>query len=37
MIWYTDGSKVEVGVGAALCNENQEMSIPLGKLTTVFH
>ena len=23
-------------MGAALCNENQEMSIPLGKLTTIF-
>ena len=36
IIWYTDISKAETGVGAALSNENQEMSIPLGKLTTIF-
>ena len=36
LVWYTDGSKTENGVGAGVCSRNNEYFFPLGKFLTVF-
>ena len=36
IVWYTDGSKTENGVGAGIFNKDKELFFPLGQLITVF-
>ena len=36
LIWYTDGSKMESGVGAGVFGPNTKLSIPMGSCPSVF-
>lgn len=36
LLWYTDGSKVEIGVGAGVMDPNHTVSYLLGKNANIF-